>query len=155
MGDFRDILFFEAQTGFNDVNFLQAQTVDPKIIFGILGGIVFSLAVGVYCVYRYQKWRSYQAFVGEMQQLGLNPDQEGTFGDLVKRYKMKDPVEILYSLRMFDEMAALEMDRVLGSPGSMSAKQEFVNTLYEIRQITYMSEGEEDEGGQLTDSVAI
>ena len=143
MSDFRDIPFLEAQTGFNDVDFMRAQTVDPQIIFGILGGIVFALATGVYCVYRYQQWRSYQNFVGEMQQLGLNPDQEGTFGDLVKRYKMKDPVEILYSLRMFDDMAAAEMSRVLGSSGSMSAKEEFVDTLYEIRQITYKSESEE------------
>ena len=147
MGDYLDLLILEAQTGFGDVDFLTAQTVDPKIIFGILGGIVFALAVGVYSVYRYQQWRSYQNFVGEMQQLGLNPEQEGTFGDLVKRYKMKDPVEILYSLRMFDDMAALEMSRVLGSSGSMSAKEEFVDTLYEIRHITYLSESEETAGG--------
>ena len=149
MGEFSDFLFLEAQSGQFNVTFLKAQTVDPMIIFGILGGIILVLGTGIYISYRYQKWRSYQTFVGEMQQLGLNPDQEGTFGDLVKRYKMKDPVEILYSLRMFDEMAGQEMEHVLASPGSMSAKQEFVDTLYEIRQITYLSDDEEP------DSVAI
>ena len=147
MSTFLDHLFLKAQDGQFKVKFLTAQTVDPKIIFSILGGVVAVLALGVYISYRYQKWRSHQAFVGEMQQLGLNPEQEGTFGDLVKHYKMKDPVEILYSLRMFDEIAAQEMAQVLGSPGSQSAKEAFIETLYEIRQVTYLSDGEEAEAG--------
>ena len=147
MGTFLDRIFLNAQTGQFNVRFLKAQTVDPALIFSILGGIVLILALGIYISYRYQKWRTHQVFMGEMRQLGLNPDQEGTFGDMVKHHKMKDPVEILYSLRMFDEMAGQEIERVLGSPGSMSAKQDFVDALYEIRQVTYLSEEEESEIG--------
>ncbi len=121
-------------------------SVDPSILFGILGAILVSLALGTFLVYRYQRWRRFKAFEDELQQLGLDPNQEGTFGDLVKRYKMNDPVEILFSLRMFDEIAAREMDRILGSPGSKSAKEEFIDTLYEIREKTYLrsEEGEID-----------
>ena len=154
MGDFLDHLLLKAQSGRFEMPLFGPQSVDPKIIFSVLGGITLALSIGIYCTYRYQQWRNFQAFVTEMQQLGLNPDQEGTFGDLVKRHKMKDPVQILYSLRMFDEMAALEIDRVLGTPGSLSAKQEFVDTLYEIRHITYMSDVEETEDGQLSESTA-
>ena len=143
MGDFLEFLFMEAQSGQFDVNFYKAKTFDPKIIFSVLGGIVALLSIGIYCVYRYQRWRKHQAFVSELQQLGLNTEQEGTFGDIVKRYKMKDPVEILYSLRMFDGMASEEMLRVLGSSGSQSAKEEFIDTLYDIRQVTYLREEEE------------
>ena len=141
MSTFLDHLFLKAQAGQFNVKFLTAQTVDPAVIFGVLGGIVLAIALGIYISYRYKKWCTHRTFNSEMQQLGLNPNQEGTFGDLVKHYKMKDPVQVLYSLRMFDEMAALEIVRVLGSPGPISAKEDFIDALYEIRQITYLSDG--------------
>lgn len=127
------------QTG----GFFVASSADPTIVFTILGGILVALAISTYGVYRYQKWRRFKVFENEMQQLGLNPNQEGTFGDLVRRYKMNDPIQILYSLRMFDEIASREMERVLGSPGSMKAKNEFIQTLYEIRERTYLSKPDE------------
>ena len=120
--------------------FANANNLDPQIVLAILGGGVVLLGLIMYFVYRYQRWKKFRNFVDEMQQLGLNPMQEGTFGDLVRRYKMNDPVQILYSLRMFDEMASREMNRVLSSPGSMNAKDEFITTLYEIRERTYLSE---------------
>ncbi len=53
--------------------------------------------------------------------------------------------EILHSLQMLGGIAALEIERVLGSRGSVSAKEGFIDALYEIRQITYKSDGEEPE----------
>lgn len=119
--------------------FSNANDLSPEVVLGVLVGAVIVLGLVMFAVYRYQRWKRFRNFVDEMQQLGLNPLQEGTFGDLVRRYKMNDPVQILYSLRMFDEMAAREMNRVLSSPGSMNAKDEFITTLYEIRERTYLS----------------
>jgi hypothetical protein len=55
----------------------------------------------------------------------------------VKQYAMQEPVQILLSLRMFDELACQEISRVLGSSGSTTAKNRFVQMIYDIRKKTY------------------
>ena len=88
----------------------------------------------------YQKWRRYQLFITELKTLDLDPKQEGTFADLVKRYNMDQPVNILYSKRLYDELASTEMIRILSSPGSVTAKAAYIDSLYEIRDRTYASD---------------
>ena len=56
---------------------------------------------------------------------------------MVKRYAMEEPVTILYSERLFDEMAADEIQRVIASPASAQAKEQFIDTIYKIRVRTY------------------
>ncbi len=109
------------------------------IIYGLLA-IVFFIGIFTYASYRYQKWRRYQKFIEEMQTLDLDPDQEGTFADLVKRYNMDEPVNIIYSKRLYDELASQEMIRILASPGTVEAKAGYIETLYEIRDKTYTPE---------------
>ena len=55
IGEFLDLL---SQTGFQEVRFLQAQTVDPKVVIGIVVGIIGLIGaaisvfgLGFYCGY--------------------------------------------------------------------------------------------------------
>ena len=110
---------------------------DPTTLLSVLGGIVTVIMLIVFGAYQFKKWKQFKTFEDEMRSLDLDPQQEGTFADMVKRYSMDEPVNILYSPRLFDEMASNEMLRVLGSQGSAKAKKEFIDTVYKIRVKTY------------------
>ncbi len=112
-------------------------TGDPTLVFGILGGIAVFIVAVVFVSYRYKRWKKHQRFVAELSQLALEDKEGNTLIDLVKRYAMDEPVEVLYSLRVFDQLAEKEMCRVLGLQGSQEAKQQYIDLLYSIRQKTY------------------
>ncbi|MDP8243622.1 MAG: hypothetical protein P9L94_06045 [Candidatus Hinthialibacter antarcticus] len=116
---------------------------DPVTLLSVVGGIVTVIMLIVFGTYQFKKWKQFRTFEDEMRSLDLDPKQEGTFADMVKRYSMDEPVNILYSPRLFDEMAASEMLRVLGSQGSVKAKQEFIDTVYKIRIKTYNPDWEQ------------
>jgi len=103
----------------------------------ILGGITLLSVAIIYGTYRYQRWCKFKEFENEMKSLDLNPEQEGTLGDMVRRYQVGEPVQILYSPKLFDDMATAEMKRILGSQGSAEAKQKFIDAIYNIRTKTY------------------
>ncbi len=103
-------------------------------ILSVLFGIIFLILLGTY---RYQKWKKYKTFEEEMKALDLHPDEEGTFAWMVKRYSMDEPVNIIFSARLFDEMATNEIQNVLSSNAPLSAKSRFINTVYDIRMKTY------------------
>ncbi len=115
----------------------KATEVDPTVMIQVLSGIVLLITGIIVLTYKYQRWKRYNEFVTEMKSLDLDPDSEGTLAGMVKRYSMDEPVNILFSARLFDEMAATEIIRVLGSPGSVQAKKEFIDTVYKIRTRTY------------------
>ena len=56
---------------------------------------------------------------------------------MVKRYQMKEPVKVLQSARVFDEMASDEIVRVLCSARSAASKESFIDTVYDIRNRTF------------------
>lgn len=122
------------------VNFLSTTSVAPEYILLILGVLVAFVAVFTFATYQYHKWKRYQQFVGEMKTLNLEPEEEGTLADMVKRYSMDEPVKILYSQRLYDEMASDEMIRILSSQGSADLKSDYIDSLYEIRHKTYSSD---------------
>ncbi len=115
----------------------EASEVEPLTLLKFVGGILCVIFVFVYLNHRYQRWKRYNEFVTEMKTLDLDPDSEGTLAGMVRRYSMNEPVNVLCSPRLFDEMATHEMMRVLSSSGSMKAKQEFIDTVYKIRKKTY------------------
>ncbi|HPA45017.1 MAG TPA: hypothetical protein PLG59_06270 [bacterium] len=110
---------------------------DPTLIFGILGGLAVLIVIIVFANYRYRRWKKHQRFVAELNQLALGDKEGNTLIDLVKRYAMDEPVEVLYSLRAFDALAEKEMCRILGLQGSQETKQQYIDLLYSIRQKTY------------------
>lgn len=132
---------------FNSVTFFSGSGVSETVVYWTLGSIAVFSAALTYGSYCYQKWRRYNRFVTELKTLDLEPDQEGTFADIVKRYHMAEPVNILYSKRLYDEMAASEMVRVLSSPGTVSAKAAYIDSLYEIRDRTYANDWDARETG--------
>lgn len=123
--------------GLPTTEFLTTTTIDPQTLLLFLGGLITIILLIVFAVYKFNKWKKYKVFEDEMRSLDLDPEQEGTFADMVRRYSMDEPVNIIYSPRLFDEMATQEMMRVLGSPGSSKAKREFIDTVYKIRVKTY------------------
>ncbi len=122
------------------VNFFANSPVDPQLLLWILVGIAVLVFSIVYGTYRYNRWRRFKEFENEMKSLDLNPEQEGTLASMVKRYQVGQPVQVLYSSKLFDDMAAAEMERILGSQGSAEAKERFIDTIYEIRMRTYHSD---------------
>jgi len=112
----------------------------PEILLPILGGITLIILIVVIGVYRFQRWKKYKTFETEMKTLDLDPESEGTFAYMVKRYSMEEPVNILYSPRIFDEMASQEITRVLASNASIQSKCKFIDLVYSIRTRTYHPE---------------
>ncbi|MFH1738101.1 MAG: hypothetical protein ABIH23_03775 [bacterium] len=117
--------------------FMNPEQVNTDVLLYILSGIALLVFTIVYGSYRYNRWRRFKEFEDEMKSLDLNPEQEGTLGDMVRRYQVGEPVQILYSPKLFDDMATAEMKRILGSQGSAEAKEKFINAIYNIRTKTY------------------
>lgn len=118
-------------------NMYKARDIDPQLLIGIMVSLAVLIGLLIYGTYRYQRWKRYMEFEEEMKTLDLDSDSEGTLAGMVKRFNMDEPVNILFSVRLFDEMAANEIMRVLASPGSTQAKQSFIDSIYKIRTKTY------------------
>jgi hypothetical protein len=130
-----------AQTDqFGEMKFFVSSNVDPGFVLRIIGVLLFFIILIIVVTLHYQKWKRYNDFVSEMKTLDLDPESEGTLAAMVKRYQMDEPVNILFSARLFDEMATTEIMRVLGSPAPASAKQQFIDQVYNIRLRTYHPE---------------
>lgn len=113
---------------------------DPTLILGTLAAIAVLVAVLTFASYHLRRWQKHRRFLEELDQMDLEENEGNALIDLVKRYAMDEPVEILYSLRRFDELARKEMARVLALPGSKESKQQYIDLLYSIRQKTYFSD---------------
>ncbi len=113
---------------------------DPVYVVYFLIGMMLTIIAIVYLAIKYKKWKKFKVFEEELKTLDLDPDTEGTMAGMVKRYAMDEPVQVLCSARLFDEMATSEMLRVLGSPASIKLKEEFIDTVYSIRKRTYHPE---------------
>jgi len=120
--------------------FIETKSFDASTLFYFFLVLSFLILAVVYSMYRYEKWKKYTQFTDEMRTLDLDPDSEGTLAFMVKRYSLDEPVKVLMSARLFDDMAQKEMMRVLASEGSQKAKEEFINTVYKIRNKTYRPE---------------
>ncbi len=130
-------LFTQSTSPSGVPQFFDPSSIDPNVALSFLGLLTLFILSLVYLTYRYQRWKRYQEFLEEMKTLDLDPESEGTFAWMVKRYQLEEPVNILYSARTFDEMATSEMFRILASAGSMQSKQQFIDTVYTIRTKTY------------------
>ncbi|RJP23055.1 MAG: hypothetical protein C4527_20945 [Candidatus Omnitrophota bacterium] len=122
------------------VQFFNPSTFDVSTLFILLATFLLVIGSLIYLSYCYNRYKKYMEFLEEMQTLDLNPEEEGAFAWMVKRYQMNEPVDILASLRAFDEMACQEIRRVLGSAGSIQSKSDFIDTVYQIRSRTYRPE---------------
>jgi len=139
------------------IEVFKSSDVDPTFLVYILGGIVTLILVTIYATYSYKKWKKFKEFESEMKSLDLAPEDEGTLADMVKRFSMDEPVNVLFSARLFDEMASSEIKRVLGSPASAKLKQDFIDKVYMIRTKTYhpdwLNAGAKEEGIESAESL--
>lgn len=100
-----------------------------------------SIILIIFMIYRrYIRFKKLQSFHEEMDLMQFENQESKTLDDIVKRYALNEPVEILYSLRLFDEMAEKEMERILSSSMPSKAKDKYIDLLYQIRHKTYFSE---------------
>ncbi len=117
--------------------FYNPKSYDPATLIYWLSGLTIFIFITFFAAYKYNRWKKYNNFLDEMKSLDLDPTSEGTFAWMVKRHQMNEPTEFIFSQQVFDEMAANEMRRVLCSPGAQSAKQNFIDTVYDIRNRTF------------------
>ncbi len=110
---------------------------DPKLVFGVLGAIALLCTFIIVGTWYYQRWKKHRRFIEELNQLSLEEAEGNALINIVKRHAMSEPVEVLYSLRVFDELAEKEMNRILSLQGSQEIKQKYIDLLYTIRQKTY------------------
>ena len=113
---------------------------DSTELFYILITLVSLILLISFIVYRFRRFKLFQEFTQEMTLLEFNDDQESALTGIVKRYSLSEPVSVLFSIKLFDELATKEISRVLGSPGSANQKQQFINMVYEIRKKTYFQD---------------
>ena len=113
--------------------------IGPYFVFDVACTIALLVLLFVYLAYRYRRYSRYRDFEQEMRTLNLEPNEENTLSEMVKRYAVGEPVQVLYSRRLFDELAAKEMQRVLRSPAPATAKEQLIDVLYGIRSKTYRS----------------
>lgn len=113
---------------------------DPYFLIKIMCLLLLLIGGILVITFWYHRWKKYNNFIAEMKALDLNPEEEGTLAAMVKRHSMSEPVNILFSARLFDEMASDEILRVLGSPASAVSKQKFIDQVYNIRTRTYHPE---------------
>ncbi len=114
--------------------------IQSKEVVYVLLAIAVVTGIIIYLSYRYQRFKKFREFMDEVEMLDLGNEEEDTLSNMVKQYALKEPVQILVSLRLFDEMATKEISRILASAGSAAAKQKFVDLVYEIRKKTYYKE---------------
>lgn len=115
----------------------KSSSIDSTYLVWSLAILALTILLIMYATYRYRRWKKFKEFETEMKALDLESEQEGTLAEMVKRYSMDEPVNILFSARLFDEMASVEIKRVLGSPASAKQKQDFIDKVYNIRIKTY------------------
>lgn len=125
--------------------------------------IAITMACLIVCIsivyYFFQRYKKIEEFKQELQSLGLGEEGENTLVDMVKRYALQEPLDILMSVKTFDQMAIQEIERILASAGSSKAKQQFINLIYEIRLKTYYADlveksGENKTAAENSDTVA-
>lgn len=116
---------------------------DAQTFVYLLMLIVFSLTLGTFAMIRYRRWLAHQRFMQEMRQLCLTELEQQTFADLVVHHIGAEPIHVLYSLPVFDRIASQEIERVLASNASRTAKEAFIDHVYSIRLKTYFSADEE------------
>jgi len=132
---FRPVLW--AQSTSLPVNFFNPKSYDSTTLTICLAVLLGMILLVMIVALRYKRWRQFNMFLEEMRSLDLDPSSEGTFAWMVKRYRMNEPVKVLRSRQVFDEMATGEIFRVLCSAGTMQAKENFIDTIYDIRKRTF------------------
>lgn len=130
-----------------EVRMFSNQTVGAEFLVYLLLGLTCLVGIIIYATYRYKRYKKMQEFNNEMSQVGLSADEESALTGLVKQYALQEPVQILLSLRMFDDLACQEISRILGSPGSTVSKDRFVQMIYDIRKKTYFPDWDKKQAG--------
>ncbi|MEW6237371.1 MAG: hypothetical protein AB1656_23920 [Candidatus Omnitrophota bacterium] len=123
------------------ISWIKPTDVPVELLFWFLIGITLAVLAILYICRRYAYFKKVQILQEEMKALELENGESQTLESLVKRYMLNEPVEILYSLRLFDDLALKEMGRILGSPLSQESKKKYIDMLYLIRQKTYFPGG--------------
>lgn len=101
------------------------------LAFVILGGII----VLVQLAHRHRihtRWED--EFVKQLRQTGiLGKPEEGILRDLIERYKIAPPAQILSSLSQYDEFASQEILRLETAPMALADRIDRIEYLYSIR----------------------
>lgn len=122
-----------------NMQFFQNTAYSVDVFLYSLLAISALIAVSVWFSRQYQFMLKYNRLQTEMRALDFRPEEEAVMNDLTRRYIEKEPCEALDSLPLFDQIAQREIERVLSTPGSCAAKEEFVRRIYEIRQKAFFS----------------
>ncbi|MBI1386933.1 MAG: hypothetical protein GC154_00610 [bacterium] len=118
----------------------KTQDVSGEAIVTVLLIAVCLIGLIIFVHRRYVRYKKERQFIDELETMEMGQTESDTLFNLVRRYALNEPVDILYSVRLFDELAVKEIERVLASPLSSDSKSKFVNLIYSIRQKTYFQE---------------
>lgn len=132
----------------SSVSFFQPSEI-PLTTFVTAIAICLIIAGLIYYFYKsYDRMRKEKNLRDEMDMLDFGNEESSTLFDMVKRHTLNEPVEVLYSLKLFDELAQEEIARVLSSAMSSDSKGKYVEMIYNIRRKTYFAQIQEEPTGE-------
>ncbi len=111
--------------------------VSPVFLLVILFSTALAFILFPVFLRQYRHYLQTMRFREEMDAMDLRREDSNILWELVQRYALNEPVKILYSLPLFDELAQKEMVRVLSHPCSSHAKMHYIDHLYGLRQKMY------------------
>lgn len=86
---------------------------------------------------QYNRFLRAQQFRKMIEPMALERKDTNILWELVQRYALNEPMLIVYSLPLFDDLVQKEMVRVLGHPCPSMAKMQYIDFLYGLRQKMY------------------
>lgn len=111
--------------------------ISPVLLLLFLTITALTFVLFPYFLRQYRHYLQTVRFREEMDAMDLKREDSNILWELVKRYALNEPVKILYSLPLFDELAQKEMVRVLSHPYSSHTKMHYIDHLYGLRQKMY------------------
>jgi hypothetical protein len=120
-----------------ELQLYRTTTIEPYSLLLCLVGVIFILVLAIFLNYRYKWFKKYKQLKESMVYLDLNQEEENLLAGMIERSRLEEPVKVLFSLPLFDDLATKEIRRVLCTPGSSKAKQAYIQLVYDIRQRTF------------------
>lgn len=121
----------------DNITFFSPNTQSTGLLFVFIVIMVSIMLFLTFMFYRYRLMKLYEKFAKEMLHFNFNQDQALLLTSITKRNSVRDPLSVLFSLKLFDELASKEISKILSSQVSSIQKQQFINHIYEIRKKTF------------------
>lgn len=114
-------------------SWMKSGGMDTGTAIVLLIGLILCVTIFIGINMLYAHLRKVQRLEAKAGMLDLGDKEVAWVMKLSRAYKVKEPAKILCSMRLFDELAAKEIERILSTEGSNNNKDQTIHRIYEIR----------------------